>query len=127
MKSNKLKIQINKPLHEVFLFTITPPNSTKWIPFVIKEETNEWPIKKRTVYKLTNEKGNISEVTVTDIKEDIYVEWISKENNYHCQYTFRSINKDITEFEYYEWVDKGELDEPFTFNTLQKLKLALES
>lgn len=127
MKSNKLKVQINKPIHNVFLFTITPPNSTKWISSVIKEETNEWPIKKGTVYKLTDEKGKISEVIVSGIKEDVYVEWESKDNNYHCRYTFEQINNNVTKLEYFEWIDKGKLTEPFTFNILQKLKLILES
>jgi len=126
MKDNKIIIEINKPLYEVFLFTITPPNSTKWIPSVIKEETNEWPVKINTIYKLTDEKNNISEVIVTDIKENICVEWISKDNNYHCRYTFKSLNDNLTKFEYYEWVDKEDLKDPFTIEILKKLKFVLE-
>ncbi len=126
MKSNKLTIQINKPVHEVFIFTITPPNSTKWIPSVVKEETNEWPVRKGTVYKLQNEKGKFSEVIVVVIKENEVVEWISKDQTYHCRYTFRLIDENISELEYYEWVDTGELDEPFTLEILGKLKLLLE-
>ncbi len=45
MQKNKLDIKINKPVSEVFKFTITPPNSAKWIPRVINEETSDWPIK----------------------------------------------------------------------------------
>ena len=127
MKSNKLTIRINKPSHVIFLFTITPPNSTKWIPSVVKEETSEKFIKKGTIYKLTDEKGAVSEVTVTDIKEDLFVEWISKDNNYHCRYTFLPMENEITEFEYYEWVDAGNLNEPFTLDILQKLKAVLEN
>lgn len=126
MKSNKLTIQINKPVHEVFIFTITPPNSTKWIPSVVKEETNEWPVRKGTVYKLQNEKGKFSEVIVVVIKENEVVEWISKDQTYHCRYTFRLIDENISELEYYEWVDTGELDEPFTLEILGKLKHLLE-
>lgn len=125
MKNNSLIIQINKPLNDVFLFTITPPNSTRWIPSIIKEETNEWPIKKGTIYKLTNDKGEISEVIVVDIKEDEFVEWISKDQNYHCRYEFKSLNKNTTEFKYYEWVDRGEIQEPFTIDILEKLKLVV--
>ena len=126
MKDNKLIIQVNKPAREVYLFTITPPNSILWIDDVIGEETNEWPVKEGTVYTLQTKEGAFSEVTVTDIKSDEYVEWISKDRNYHCRYTFKSINENITELEYYEWVGDGEIKEPFTLETLQKLKSVLE-
>lgn len=44
MQKNKLKIQINKQVSEVFTFTITPENTKKWVDSVLIEETNEWPI-----------------------------------------------------------------------------------
>jgi len=127
MKRNKLNIRINKPVHTVFTFTITPPNSTLWTSSLVKEETNEWPIRIGTIYKLQNKNGEDSEVVVTAIKENEYVEWISKDRNYHCRYTFKSIDENDSELEYYEWVDKGDLEEPFTLNILEKLKSVLES
>ncbi len=126
MKDNKLTIRINKSVHEVYLFTITPPNSIRWIDDVIGEETNEWPVRIGTVYELQNNKGENTEVVVENLKEDGFVEWISKNRNYHCRYTFKSINENITELEYYEWVDDGEIKEPFTLEILQKLKSVLE-
>jgi len=126
MKDNKLTIQINKPVHEVYLFTITPPNSTRWIPSVVKEETNEWPVKRGTVYTLQTKEGAFSEVIVIDIKNDEFVEWISKDRNYHCRYSFKLVNENMTELEYHEWVDDGELKEPFMLEILQKLKSVLE-
>ena len=126
MKDNRLTIQIKKPIDEVFSFTITPPNSTLWIKSVIKEETNEWPIRIGTVYKLQNKKGEYSEVIVTALKENKFIEWISKDQVYHCRYTFKTIDKNTTELEYYEWVDEGELEEPFTLDVLKKLKFVVE-
>ena len=126
MKENKLTIRINRSIHEVFKFTITPPNSTRWIPSVIKEEINEWPIRVGTVYKLQNKDNESSEVKVIAIRENGLVEWISKNQNYHCRYTFKSIDKNITELKYYEWVNKGRLEEPFTLEILEKLKQILE-
>src|SRR3989344_6255855 len=126
MKENRLSIQINKPLSEVFKFTITPPNSSWWIPDVISEETSEWPIRVGTVYVLQDRRGENSEVIVADLKKDDFVEWVSKSSDYHCRYKFRSIKRNLTELEYYEWVDKGELESPFTIEILKRLKSVLE-
>lgn len=126
MKANKLVVSFNKPVHEVFLFTITPPNSTKWIPDVINEETNEWPVKIGTVYKLQTRTGSF-EVTVTKFKENNIVEWTSADKNFHCTYMYRPIDEKTSELEYYEWVDTDELDEPFTLPVLEKLKSVVEA
>ncbi|MBU0618823.1 hypothetical protein KKD62_01150 [Patescibacteria group bacterium] len=126
MKSNKLTVWINKPVDEIFRFCITPPNSTRWIPSVTKEETSEFPIRIGTVYTLQNKNGNFSEVTVTGIKKNEFVEWISKDKNYHCRYLFKPLDRNTSEFEYYEWIEKGELEEPFTIDILEKLKRVIE-
>lgn len=126
MKVNRLIIQVHTSVHELFLFTITPPNSTLWIPNVVKEKTNEWPVRIGTIYTLTTQDGSTSNVIVSNIKEDTLVEWVSEDNNYHCRYNFSSIDKDFSKLEYYEKVDNGELIEPFTLETLEKLKLILE-
>lgn len=126
MLDNKLTIKINKPIAEVFGFTITPPNSTRWIPSIISEETNEWPIKSGTVYKLQNKNGEYFEIIVATVEENEMVEWVAKDRRYHCRYIYKSLGKNITELEYYEWVDRGELNEPFTIEILEKLKEILE-
>ncbi|KKP59841.1 MAG: hypothetical protein UR52_C0002G0069 [Candidatus Gottesmanbacteria bacterium GW2011_GWA1_34_13] len=126
MEDNKLRITIKKSISEVFNFTITPPNSTLWIPNVVKEETNEWPIHIGTIYSLQNSKNEQSYVIVTNLKNNEIVEWVSKDQNYHCRYTFRSIDKNVTKLEYYEWMNNGNLEEPFTMATLEKLKSVLE-
>jgi hypothetical protein len=44
MRTNTLTIQIHRSASDVFAFTTTPPNSTRWISSFVSEETNEWPI-----------------------------------------------------------------------------------
>jgi len=41
MKNKKIVIQINKPIDEVFSFTLNPKNTPLWVDSVVFEETNE--------------------------------------------------------------------------------------
>jgi len=126
MKKNRLVIKINKSAMEVYKFTTTPPNSTKWIPGVVSEETNDWPIKFGTIYKLKDKSGSYSEVIVSALKAGKFIEWVAKEGNYHCRYNFKTVEKNCSVLEYLEWVETGELVEPFTQAILEKLKSVIE-
>lgn len=126
MKSNKLTIHVNRSVAEVFDFTINPKNTPLWIESLVKEETSEWPVKTGIIYRNQNKKNDWSEYSVTEIKENEVFEMVSKDKNYHVRYTYKAINDKTCELEYYEWVDKGELKEPFTQDTLKKLKVIME-
>jgi hypothetical protein len=126
MKENRLKIIINKPSNELFAFYINPENTPLWLDFIVKEETNEFPVKMGTVYRNLNTKGKWFEYKVTIFEKNKVFELSSMDRNYHVRYTHFLIDYNTTELEYFEWVDKGELEEPFTMEILQKLKEVME-
>ena len=127
MRENKLKILINKPIFDVFDFTIDPKNTNKWVDDITEEKTNEWPIKIGSIYANRRQAGQWNEYTVADYRQFEVFELVSQDKNLHVRYTYTPVKENITELEYYEWVDNGELKGPFTIEVLQKLKSVLEN
>jgi uncharacterized protein YndB with AHSA1/START domain len=127
MKDCRLTIQINQPVSVVFDYTTDPNNTPLWVPSIIREEVNETPIKIGTVYRNKNKQGVWQEYEVTAFEKDKLFIFSSKTSTYHVKYTFTPINNNSCKLEYYEWVDEGLLDEPFTIDILERLKEILEN
>lgn len=127
MKENKLTITINKPIHEIFAFTLNPANTSLWIDAIVKEEANEFPAKLGTIYRNVDKAGNWGEYKITAFEQDKMFILSSINSPYHVKYTFTSLTENITEMEYYEWVDSGELEYVFIIDILEKLKRIIES
>ncbi len=127
MKSNTITIIINKSPQEIFDFTLNPNNTPKWIDSIIKEEIDVTPPKLGSVYRNVNRQGVWSEYHVTEFLNGTRFTMASKDGNYHVLYTFTPKERNVTELEYYEWVDNGDLEGPFTKDILEKLKQIIET
>lgn len=127
MKDCKLTIKIDKSVRDVFEFTTNPNNTPLWVDPIVHEETNEQPVRVGTIYRNQNRQGIWNEYEVAQYEIDKTFTFALKGSTYHVRYTFTPTGKDNCELEYYEWVDKGELEEPFTIDILEKLKRILEN
>ena len=123
MDENKLIVTINKPLADVFAFSVTPPKAKFWVPGIVDEKTSKWPVKVGTVYTEYKEDNTSFNIIVTDYKENNYIEWMTEDGNYHVRYTFTPIDENTTELRYLE---TGDVTEPFTQEVLDKLKEVIE-
>ena len=126
VKNNKLVIVINKSVNEIFSFLINPKNTPLWVDSIVSEEVNEKPTRIGTVYKNVNQNGIWTEYVITAFTQDKMFIFTTIDKNYHVKYTFTSLGENSTRLEYYEWVEKGEIQDPFSIDILKKLKAILE-
>ncbi len=127
MNKNKLTIVIDRPIGEVFEFTINPKNTPLWISHIKIEESSEYPPKIKTVYRNRGEEDNWDKYEVIGLKANSLFTLQSSDKRYFVRYTYEKINDKKTKMEYFEWVKSGELDNPFTQKVLEKLKEVIES
>lgn len=127
MQDLTLKIVINKPAKNVYEYYINPKNTPLWVESFVQEKTSEWPIKIGTHYINQSKNGSWGDYTVTALKENELFEFVSKDKNYHVRYTHKTLENNSSELTYYEWVDHGELEDPFPIEALQKLKECVEN
>ena len=80
-----------------------------------------------SIYRNQNQSGPWNEYVVTEYEPNKSFTFSRKDSAYHVRYVFRPLDENVTELEYYEWVDQGELDEPFTRGYLDKLKSVMEA
>lgn len=126
MKQNRLSIEINCPASKIFKFTLNPANTHLWIDNIVREETNESPAKIGTEYKNLNRQGKWTTYEIVRFKPNRMFEMKQENSSYHVRYTFEPVSGNKTKLTYFEWVEKGELEEPFPPIILERLKEIVE-
>jgi len=127
MQNCKLRVNINKPVSEVFQFALDPNNTPLWVDSIVEEKVNEIPTKVGTIYRNINKEGIWSEYLVTKFDQNKMFEFVASDKNYHVKYTLTPVSDSSCELEYFEWVENGEIEAPFTIQVLEKLKGLLEA
>jgi len=127
MKENKILIEINCSASKIFKFTLNPINTPLWIDNIVREETNESPTRIGTEYKNLNKQGKWTMYEIVRFEPNRMFEMKQKNSSYHVRYTLEPISDNKTKLTYFEWVDEGKLEEPFSSAILEKLKEILES
>jgi hypothetical protein len=126
MKENKLTIRINKPISEVFDFTINPKNTSLWLESIVEEKIDADEIKLGVLYINKDKDGNMNTYKLVSFEKNKIFELKSTSSFYSVRYTYKPISENETELEYFEWVEQGELEALLLMSTMQRLKDVLE-
>jgi uncharacterized membrane protein len=127
MKENKIVITINKPISEVFEFTINPKNTPLWISDIKEELSDNYPPKINTIYKNRRISGQWNYYKVIELENNKIFTLKSLDGDYFVKYIYKKISETKTELEYIEYVERGEIEKPFTLGVLKKLKDVIEN
>ncbi len=127
MTSNVQTIEIDKPIAEVFEFTINPDNTPKWIESIKEEKVNSSPITVGTEYSNTKNGSDWTIYTCTEFEKDRKFMLQQKNSLYHVEYIYEKISDTQTKLTYHEWMENDAvLVEPFEMKILEKLKQVME-
>jgi hypothetical protein len=122
MKTNELRIIINKPQREVFEYTLEPNNMSFWVDIIDEQGVDTEQIGLGTVYK-----NNLGNFTVIDYERDKFLEFEDKSQYYKASFSFRKVNEEETEIIFFESKYNGEnLERAFKKEYFENLKELLE-
>lgn len=127
MKDNRLTILIERSADQVFDFALNPVNTPKWVNSIKEEVASEQPTKLGTVYTNWSQDSKESVYVITELIKNKSFALREKNGSYQVRYTFLPIAENLTKFEYYEWTEQGDLENPFYQPVLEQLKAVIES
>lgn len=128
-KDKKLEMEINRPVETAFRFVTDPDKTHLWIDGLAREETNESPTRKGTIYRPYGE-GDVplGEFEVAEFENNKSFTFHKLGTQFYTRYTFTPTKDGGTHLEYYAWADDGDLTAAsrFTPEVLAKLKAQIE-
>ena len=125
--SQRLNVTIAKPTGVVFEYVLNPGNTHKWVQTITEEQASDLPPHIGTIYRNRDAGGHWTEYELTELTEGESFELVNHTNGYHVRYTLAAEGEDATYLEYFEFVEDGQLINPFTQAELEKLKQILET
>jgi len=126
LQENKISVVIKRSVRDVFEFTTNPKNTPLWILSIKEEVADPYPPKIGSQYKNHSGDLNWDIYKVIAFERNKIFTLSDLEDNYHVQYSYRSLDPDTTEMEYFEWVNEGDISNPFTKKVLEQLKFVME-
>lgn len=127
MRENKLTIFINKPVKEVFDYSLESNNVPKWIIQIKEEIPEERPVKLGTQLRnigVNSKEWNKYEMIEFEPPKTFTLKKLN--GDYFVKYTC-SYKDGGTEFEYFEWAENGDLDALMEMSALELLKEQIEN
>lgn len=127
MRENKLTIFINKPVKEVFDYSLESNNVPKWIIQIKEEIPEERPVKLGTQLRnigVNSKEWNKYEMIEFEPPKTFTLKKLN--GDYFVKYTC-SEKDEGTEFEYFEWAENGDLDALMEMSALELLKEQIEN
>lgn len=127
MRENKLTIFINKPIKEVFDYSLESSNVPKWITSIKEEIPEERPVKLGTQLRnigINSKEWNKYKMIEFNPPKTFTLKRLN--GDYFVKYTC-SEKDEGTEFEYFEWAENGDLDGLMEMSALELLKEQIEN
>ena len=127
MRENKLTIFINKPIKEVFDYSLESNNVPKWITSIKEEIPEERPVKLGTQLRnigINGKEWNKYKMIEFNPPKTFTLKRLN--GDYFVKYTC-SEKDEGTEFEYFEWAENGDLDGLKEMSALELLKEQIEN
>jgi hypothetical protein len=131
MKTNCIEIEVACTVPELFEFTTTPVNTSKWIPSVEREWVEEDIIQVGTIYHqivISHPFDRGVRYKVVEMERNHLFALQRVGSDYVCRYTYvSSVDGKGARLVYTEWMLSGDdLEDPMDAQPFQTLKWILE-